>query len=496
MSFLTKEQLDKYVKDLASKNPKTTSLKSPTRPLSASAISSSSISTDERKVGALHGPRSPPTSKRSSLTATTSPRASVFSNNIMENNKNSSLNEIKPAPIIESTINDSISDNSSTKSTVTSNISNDEKRSNYKSIDDIVNDLSYPMETKLSFKPTTTTTTTTTATNTTNTTTTPSPPQSKGNNNNIPSAKGADDPTKGSYVLSAAFKSSYSAASRTPSIKKPVIQPSPKQEQFEIASNKKQRDSTIQELQNRSDINWNARYDEAQQKFPPLNKFEKDKELPSPPSSSSSPPPPLQNKNAGEPLTSLPSNNRQTIRPTSSLHCASCGKAISGHVLSAMGKKWHPDHFVCKKCGITLEHVAFFEKDGVPYCHLDFHELFSPKCGYCETPIEGQAINALGKSWHPEHFFCRECGNPFENGFMVHEGFPYCEKDWMKLFAPKCKGCNEGIRGEFMSALEGMWHRECFVCMTCKEPFFSSYYYVSEGKPYCDKHYRDLLSIN
>ncbi|CAG8653627.1 1537_t:CDS:2 [Rhizophagus irregularis] len=401
MSFLTKEQL-------ASKNPKTTSLKSPTRPLSASAISSSSISTDERKVGALHGPRSPPTSKRSSLTATTSPRASVFSNNIMENNKNSSLNEIKPAPIIESTINDSISDNSSTKSTVTSNISNDEKRSNYKS-----------------------------------------------NNNNIPSAKGADDPTKGSYVLSAAFKSSYSAASRTPSIKKPVIQPSPKQEQFEIASNKKQRDSTIQELQNRSDINWNA-----------------------------------------QPLTSLPSNNRQTIRPTSSLHCASCGKAISGHVLSAMGKKWHPDHFVCKKCGITLEHVAFFEKDGVPYCHLDFHELFSPKCGYCETPIEGQAINALGKSWHPEHFFCRECGNPFENGFMVHEGFPYCEKDWMKLFAPKCKGCNEGIRGEFMSALEGMWHRECFVCMTCKEPFFSSYYYVSEGKPYCDKHYRDLLSIN
>ncbi len=37
--------------------------------------------------------------------------------------------------------------------------------------------------------------------------------------------------------------------------------------------------------------------------------------------------------------------------------------------------------------------------------------------------------------WHPGHFFCRECGNPFEgSGFMVHEGFPYCEKDWMRLF--------------------------------------------------------------
>jgi hypothetical protein len=392
--------IDQYVKDLASKTPKTRSLNtqskdptstkvSPTRPLSSSAISPSRVSTEERKVGTLHGPRSPPNSKRSSLSAITSPRASVFNNNIKENNNNSSSNEINSTPIIEHTTNDTISNNS-TKSPNTSNIN--EKKSKYNNLDDIVNDLSYPMETKLSFKPTTATNTTTAtnATTATNTTTTPSPPQSKGNNN-TPSPKGADD--KGSYVASAAFRSSYSAASRTPSIKKPVIQPSPKQEQREIASIKKQRDSAIQELQNRSDTNWSARYDEAQQKYPPLNKFEKDKELPSPPSSTSSPPPPpLQDKNnvtAGEPLTPSPSNNRQTARPTSTLNCASCGKPISGNVLSAMGKKWHPDHFACKKCGITLEHVAFFEKDGDPYCHLDFHELFSPRCGYCETPIEG-----------------------------------------------------------------------------------------------------------
>ncbi|GET00834.1 paxillin-like isoform X3 [Rhizophagus clarus] len=512
MSFLTREQLDKYVKDLASKTPRTNSLKSPTRPLSSSissSIGSSSISTDEKKVGTLHGPRSLPGSKRNSLPATTSPKASVFNNNIQEdikednNDNNSSLNEITSAPIIESTVNDTISTNFSTESSNTSNINNDEKKSKYKNIDDIVNDLSYPMETKLSFKPITTTNSTATNTptvntptvntptvNTTanNTTTTSSTPQSKGNNN-ISSPKGTDDPIKGSYVASAAFRSSYGAASRTPSIKKPVIQPSPKQEQREIASNKKQRDSTIQELQNRSNTNWSARYDEARQKYPPLNKLEKDKEIPSPPSSSL---PPSQNKNN----VTAGLNNRQTIRPTSSLNCASCGKPISGNVLSAMGKKWHPDHFVCKKCGITLEHVAFFERDGDPYCHLDYHELFSPRCGYCETPIEGQAINALGKTWHPEHFFCRECGNLFEGGFRVHDGFPYCDKDWMRLFAPKCKGCKEGIRGEFTSALDGMWHRDCFVCTTCKEPFHGSYYYVSEGKPYCDEHYKELLSIN
>ncbi|RIA93053.1 hypothetical protein C1645_691012 [Glomus cerebriforme] len=317
----------------------------------------------------------------------------------------------------------------------------------------------------------------------------------------MPPPRGTDDPTKGSYVLSAAFRSSYGAASRTPSVKKPVIQPSPKQEQHEIASNKK-RDSAIQELQSRSDTNWSARYDEAQQKYPPLSKLDKDKEIPSPPSS----PLQKQNKNnvttgenspkSSSPLTTSTSNSTRPTSISSLLDCAACGKSISGNVLSAMDKKWHPDHFVCKKCGIPLEHVAFFEKDGNPYCHLDFHELFSPRCGYCETPIEGQVLNALGKSWHPGHFFCRECGNPFEGGFMVHDGFPYCEKDWSKLFAPKCKGCKENIKGEFMKALEGMWHRDCFVCVTCKKPFYSSYYYIFEGKPYCDEHYRNLLSTN
>ncbi len=225
------------------------------------------------------------------------------------------------------------------------------------------------METKLSFKPTT-----------------PSP-QSKVNNN-VPSPKGADDPTKGSYVLSAAFRS-YGSASRTPSTKKPITQTLPKQEQREITSNKKQRDS-IQESQNRSNTNWDARYEEAQQKYPPYN------EIPPPPSllqkqsdikkDATTEGSPQQKPN---PLKSYESK-RTSMTP---IDCAGCGKSISGNILTAMGKKWHPDHFVCKQCGITLEHVAFFEKDGNPYCHLDYHELFSPRCGHCETPIEGVSFH-------------------------------------------------------------------------------------------------------
>ncbi|KAG0289579.1 hypothetical protein BGZ96_006911 [Linnemannia gamsii] len=172
--------------------------------------------------------------------------------------------------------------------------------------------------------------------------------------------------------------------------------------------------------------------------------------------------------------------------------CASCDEPISGTMITAMGKRWHSDHFVCSVCDLNLEHVQFFHKDGQPYCHFDYHDKFSPKCGHCNTPIENECLTALGKSWHPGHFFCRDCGDPFEeDGYMVHDGFPYCEKDYLRLFAPKCTGCQDPIQGDFISALKGKWHRDCFGCTVCHIGFDSSSYYVENGKPYCKAHYKN-----
>ncbi|CAO3563162.1 unnamed protein product [Mortierella alpina] len=171
--------------------------------------------------------------------------------------------------------------------------------------------------------------------------------------------------------------------------------------------------------------------------------------------------------------------------------CSSCDEPISGMMITAMGKRWHSDHFVCTVCNLNLEHVQFFQKDGLPYCHLDYHEKFSPKCGHCHSAIEDECLTALGKSWHPGHFFCRECGDPFEeDGYMVHEDQPYCEKDYLRLFAPKCSGCQDPIQGDFINALKGKWHRDCFGCTVCHIGFDSSSYYVENGKPYCQTHYK------
>ncbi|KAI8351573.1 hypothetical protein B0O80DRAFT_388308 [Mortierella sp. GBAus27b] len=171
--------------------------------------------------------------------------------------------------------------------------------------------------------------------------------------------------------------------------------------------------------------------------------------------------------------------------------CASCDEPITGVMISAMGKSWHSDHFVCCICDVSLEHIQFFQKDGKAYCHLDYHDQFSPKCGHCNTAIENECLTALGKSWHPGHFFCRECGDPFdEDGYMVHNDFPYCEKDFLRLFAPKCTGCEGPIQGDYISALKGKWHRDCFGCAVCHIGFDTTSYYVDNGKPYCKTHYK------
>ncbi|KAL9554106.1 hypothetical protein MBANPS3_002972 [Mucor bainieri] len=179
------------------------------------------------------------------------------------------------------------------------------------------------------------------------------------------------------------------------------------------------------------------------------------------------------------------------------IRCGGCEEPLSGQAITTSGKHWHPRCFKCQACHQNLEHIAFYEKDSLPYCALDYHELFSPRCDFCKTPIEEHSISALGKTYHAGHFFCRECGKPFdeETNFLEHGGYAYCEVDYYKQFGKACKGCEETITGDFLVALGGEWHKECFVCADCGSTFTSSTFLIKGGKPYCEEHYQQQTSL-
>lgn len=151
--------------------------------------------------------------------------------------------------------------------------------------------------------------------------------------------------------------------------------------------------------------------------------------------------------------------------------CGACKKPIAGQVVTAMGKTWHPEHFVCTHCQEEIGSRNFFERDGQPYCEKDYHSLFSPRCYYCNGPILDKVVTALDRTWHPEHFFCAQCGAFFgPEGFHEKDGKAYCRKDYFDMFAPKCGGCARAILENYISALNTLWHPECFVCRGASHP--------------------------
>jgi hypothetical protein len=201
--------------------------------------------------------------------------------------------------------------------------------------------------------------------------------------------------------------------------------------------------------------------------------------------------------------------------------CAQCALPISGRIVSAAGSRFHPECFQCHHCGEHLECVAFYPEPSdkhaarvariqarqhgediefIPsrptaedmmrleqedstdeamrfYCHLDFHELFSPRCKSCQTPIEGEVVVACGAEWHVGHFFCAQCGDPFDSStpFVEKEGYAWCVGCHTNRFSTKCKKCRKPVTDTVVKALGSEWHQGCFCCMVSQD-----------SSPYCD----------
>lgn len=101
--------------------------------------------------------------------------------------------------------------------------------------------------------------------------------------------------------------------------------------------------------------------------------------------------------------------------------------------------------------------------------------------------IIGQCLNALGKTFHPEHFVCIHCNKPFPSGqsFIEYEGDPYCEADYNELFSPRCANCKQAILEKCVQAIGNQYHPEHFTCTGCGKNLVGQNYKEDEGDIYC-----------
>jgi len=207
------------------------------------------------------------------------------------------------------------------------------------------------------------------------------------------------------------------------------------------------------------------------------------------------------------------------------ISCVQRRKMIFGQVLEACGSQWHPSCFKCNECHSTLS-SSYVERGGWPFCdkcanqssnepykgkpttvvqsnskqvaqrnqeskeiasNINKGKLFCAECG--QLISIGEAVTLGSATFHEYCFVCTQCKKPLsETGFKEQGGAPYCP-NCLSGAANQggggfCAGCGKKLSGAFVTAVGSKWHKECFVCISCHQPF-SSGYAEKDGQAYC-----------
>lgn len=105
----------------------------------------------------------------------------------------------------------------------------------------------------------------------------------------------------------------------------------------------------------------------------------------------------------------------------------------------------------------------------VPLCEYDYFRKLNLICHDCDNALRGPYITALGNKYHLEHFKCSSCHKVFDSdeSYYEHENNIYCHYHYSKLFATKCEGCQVSIVKQFVELFKGgknqQWHPECYM---------------------------------
>uniref|UniRef100_A0A4W6F2D7 LIM zinc-binding domain-containing protein n=1 Tax=Lates calcarifer TaxID=8187 RepID=A0A4W6F2D7_LATCA len=110
------------------------------------------------------------------------------------------------------------------------------------------------------------------------------------------------------------------------------------------------------------------------------------------------------NNNSSSPVSS---------RGNSPIVCERCGEVCRGEVVRVKKTHFHVHCFTCQVCGCDLVHSGFFHHSGEYICTEDYQRLYGTQCDSCDQYITGEVVSALGRTYHPHCFVCNTfCDQP------------------------------------------------------------------------------------
>ncbi|XP_035860912.1 actin-binding LIM protein 3 isoform X1 [Sander lucioperca] len=189
------------------------------------------------------------------------------------------------------------------------------------------------------------------------------------------------------------------------------------------------------------------------------------------------------------------------------IRCQRCRDVCKGEVVRVQDTHFHVKCFTCTVCNCDLARSGFFQKKGEYICTADYQRLYGTRCDRCDSFITGEVVSALGRTYHPMCFVCSVCSKPFPIGDRVTFSGKDCvcqqcsrtlvkPNEPIKIHGPShCAGCRAEIKqGQSLLALEKQWHVSCFRCRTCNM-VLTGEYISKDGVPYCEADYHAQYGV-
>ncbi|ODQ66865.1 RhoGAP-domain-containing protein, partial [Nadsonia fulvescens var. elongata DSM 6958] len=118
---------------------------------------------------------------------------------------------------------------------------------------------------------------------------------------------------------------------------------------------------------------------------------------------------------------------------------------------------------------ISDQNTAYTTLDQVPLCETCYFRRLDLLCHSCNGALRSSYITAIGHKYHVEHFTCSMCSTLFgvEDSYYEHQDSIYCLYHYSTLFATKCNGCCMPIIKQFVEIFRNgkqqQWHPECYM---------------------------------
>ena len=113
-------------------------------------------------------------------------------------------------------------------------------------------------------------------------------------------------------------------------------------------------------------------------------------------------------------------------------------------------------------------------------------------CRGCGELITGKSVSSadgrLSGRYHKGCFVCKTCSNPFQTAdFYVMRNHPYCGRHYHELNNSICSGCDKGIEGQFLETeSRRKFHSYCFTCQDCHK-ILRDDYFEWNGRTLCER---------